>query len=67
VVQRVIDQVDGLLALDVEQSPFYSPATRDGDRAFAQATSWLIEQEINPALQRYRDFLADEYMPRARS
>ena len=67
VVQRVIDQVDGLLALDVEQSPFYSPATRDGDRAFAQATAWLIEQEINPALQRYRDFLADEYMPRARS
>lgn len=26
VVQRVIDQVDGLLALDVEDSPFYSPA-----------------------------------------
>jgi uncharacterized protein (DUF885 family) len=66
VVQRVIDQVDGLLALDVEQSPFYSPAIRDEDRAFAQATSWLIEEEINPALQRYRDFLANEYMPSAR-
>ena len=38
VVRRVIDQVDGLLALDIEQSPFYSPATRDSDESFA--ISW---------------------------
>ena len=31
VVQRVVDQVDGLLALETEQSPFYSPAPRDDD------------------------------------
>ncbi len=66
VVQRVIDQVDGLLALAVEESPFYSPATRDDDPAFADRTRALVTNEINPALQRYRDFLADTYMKGAR-
>ena len=66
VVQRVIDQVDGLLALDVEQSPFFSPAARDGDAAFATATRSLVEDEINPALRRYRDFLAGAYLAGAR-
>jgi uncharacterized protein (DUF885 family) len=67
VVQRVIDQLDGLLALEVEQSPFYSPAARDGDPAFAEATFNLVSDEINPALQRYRDFLAGPYLEQART
>jgi len=67
VVQRVIDQVDGLLALEIEQSPFYSPASRDGDPAFAEATFKLVEEQIYPALQRYRDFLAYDYMEQARN
>ena len=66
VVQRVIDQVDGLLALDVEASPFYSPASRDNDAAFADATSELVATQINPALQRYRNFLANSYIDAAR-
>jgi len=66
VVQRVIDQVDGVLALDIEQSPFYSPATRDEDEAFVSATRALVADQINPALQRYRDYLADTYMDAAR-
>ncbi len=67
VVQRVIDQVDGLLALELEQSPFYSPATRDEDEAFATATHAIVTDQIYPALQRYRDYLAGPYMERARS
>jgi len=67
VVQRVIDQIDGLLALDIEQSPFYSPATRDDDEAFATATHTIVADRIYPALQRYRDYLADAYMENARS
>lgn len=67
VVQRVIDQVDGLLALEVEQSPFYSPATRDNDEAFALATRAIVEEQIHPALQRYRDFLSGPYISNARS
>ena len=67
VVGRVIDQVDGLLALDVEQSPFYSPAARDGDDAFANATRALVVEQINPALKRYRDYLASTYHDAART
>jgi uncharacterized protein (DUF885 family) len=66
VVQRVIDQVDGLLALEVEQSPYYSPATRDDDEAFAAATRDIVANQIYPALQRYRDYLAGPYMEGAR-
>jgi len=67
VVQRVIDQVDGLLALELEQSPFYSPATRDENEAFAIATHTIVTDQIYPALQRYRDYLAGPYMESARS
>ena len=66
VVQRVIDQVDGLLALEAEQSPFYSPAARDDDEAFAAATRTIVEDQIVPALRRYREFLAGPYMEEAR-
>jgi len=66
VVKRVIDQVDGLLNLDVAASPFYSPAARDEDAEFASATSTLVADEIVPALTRYRDFLADTYLDAAR-
>jgi len=66
VVQRVVDQVDGLLALETEQSPFYSPAARDDDEAFAASTRVIVEEQIVPALRRYREFLAGPYMERAR-
>jgi len=62
VVRRVIDQVDGLLALGVEQSPFYSPAASDNDEEFAARTKELVENQIYPALQSYRDYLADTYL-----
>ncbi len=66
VVALVLDQMDGLLAIETEQSPFYSPAVRDTDPEFAAATKALVVDHIQPALQRYRDFLADEYMAQAR-
>ena len=67
VVQRVVDQVDGLLSLGTEDSPFYSPALRDSDEEFAAATRAIVVAQIVPALQRYRDFLAGSYMEQARS
>jgi len=67
VVQRVVDQFDGLLALDTEQSPFYSPAARDDDAEFAAATKQIIEEQIAPALSRYREYLAGPYMEQARA
>ncbi len=67
VVQRVVDQLDGLLALETEQSPFYSPAARDGDAVFAAATRTIVDEQITPALRRYREFLAGPYLERARA
>lgn len=67
VVQRVIDQVDGLLELEVEASPFYSPAVQAEDAGFAADMLGIVTLQINPALQRYRDYLARDYIQAARS
>ena len=66
VVRRVIAQIDGLMALDTEQSPFYAPATHDDDDAFAAATRDIVTGQIVPALQRYHNFLTDTYLENAR-
>jgi uncharacterized protein (DUF885 family) len=66
VVQRVVDQVDGLLGLQTEESPFYSPASRDDNEAFASATRAIVEDQILPALHRYREFLAGHYLEQHR-
>jgi uncharacterized protein (DUF885 family) len=66
VAGRVIAQLDGLLALDVEESPFYSPAKRAGDAAFADELRDIVASRIQPGLQRFRDYLQEEYVPVAR-
>jgi uncharacterized protein (DUF885 family) len=66
VVQRVIDQVDGVLGLPIEESPFNSPGTRSEDEVFASAMQALVEESINPAMQRFRDYLENEYLAAAR-
>lgn len=67
VVRRVIEQIDGLLELPLEQSPFFSMAIRDTDPDFVIETTALVSDEIIPALSRYREFLANDYLPRARA
>ena len=66
VVRRVIAQLDGLLALNTDNSPLYSPAVRAEDEEFAAVMRELLERKIFPALHRYRDFLNDSYLPGAR-
>jgi uncharacterized protein (DUF885 family) len=66
VTRRVVDQVDGLVALPLERSPFYSMAARADDEAFGAALAELVENRINPALVRYRDYLRETYMAAAR-
>ena len=67
VVKRVIQQLDGMLAAPIEESPFFSPAKRDEDAAFKKQYRAVVEQKINPAIQKYRDFLEKEYLPKART
>jgi uncharacterized protein (DUF885 family) len=67
IVRNVIRQVEGILATPVRQSPFYSPALRDPSPAFGRELARTITEELNPAIDRYRDFLASEYLRRART
>lgn len=66
-VERVIGAADRLLSGGTAQSPFYSPASRDSAPAFRQAFGALVADEITPAVRRYRDYLATEYRPAART
>jgi uncharacterized protein (DUF885 family) len=67
VVRLVIAQLDALVAMPIEESPFASPAERDGDPAFRERFTALVREEIVPALRRHRDFLRGEYLPAARA
>jgi uncharacterized protein (DUF885 family) len=66
IVKLVIDQLNTLLQNAIEESPFMSPALRDGDTLFIANWQQLIEQKLNPAIGVYRDFLKTEYLPVAR-
>jgi uncharacterized protein (DUF885 family) len=66
VVQRVVDQLNGLVDIDPVESPYSSPAQRDGEATFGETFTALVGERILPALVRYRDFLVDEYLPQAR-
>jgi uncharacterized protein (DUF885 family) len=63
----VVAQLDGLLAMPIEESPFWSPAARDGDPVFREQFTVLVRDRIHPALRRHRDFLRDEYLAAART
>ena len=66
-VERVIAQIDGLLATAAEKSPFITPiAANSNDPAFTRAMADIVGTSITPALQRYRSFL-DEYRGVART
>lgn len=60
-VAAVTRQTDALIATPTEESPFYDPAVRSDDAGFADRYRQVLEDEVRPALKRYRDFLADEY------
>jgi uncharacterized protein (DUF885 family) len=66
-VRRVIAQLDGVLSMSPAESPFASPARRDNDGGFSAAFVELVGKGIHPAIQRYRDFLQNEYLPKART
>jgi uncharacterized protein (DUF885 family) len=65
-VKQVIEQLDRLTADKPESSPYFGPAASDPDPAFRAKWTELVAKELVPALTKYRDFLRDEYLPRAR-
>lgn len=66
-VEAVIGQLDALLAVAPAQTPYYDPATRDDDAAFAEQLQSIIADEIQPATRRLRDYLAEDYLSAART
>jgi uncharacterized protein (DUF885 family) len=64
-VDLFIRQLDDLLALPPDRSPFWQPAARDPELA-AEWTA-LLRDEVYPAIRRERAFLHGEYRGRARA
>ncbi len=65
--QSVINQLDSLLAGKVEDSPYLEPVERTKSPEFASPWTAAIRESVWPGLTRYRDFLRDEYLKKART
>jgi uncharacterized protein (DUF885 family) len=72
-ITNVIGQLDTQLAAAPEQSPYYGPVENfpegvpETERArLRQAHLEIIRDGIYPALRQLRDFLENDYLPRAR-
>ena len=65
-VELVISQLDELLAIALDKSPFYDPAQRDKTPEFEKAWRALLTDRITPAIHRYQAFLKSEYLSKAR-
>jgi len=66
-VEIALSEIDTLLATLTERSPLYDPARRDSTPGFGAGLAQVIDREIVPAMRAYRDFLAAEYLGRART
>ena len=73
VMANVVEQLDNLLAQGIEGSTFYKPVLKFPDRLPAAerqrltaAYAAFIRERLDPAHQRLRDFIRDQYLPRAR-
>jgi uncharacterized protein (DUF885 family) len=69
--EKTVEQLDAMLATPIAQDPFLN-ARVPGSFDEAQTAAWkenlaaVIEATIRPALQRYRDTIANEVLPVAR-
>jgi uncharacterized protein (DUF885 family) len=66
-VKATLGQLDELLAGPPEKSAFMGVAERAATPAFATEWSEVIKGTVWPAFGRYRAYLHDEYLPRART
>ncbi|WP_419418587.1 DUF885 domain-containing protein [Legionella sp. D16C41] len=66
-VRRVLTQLKIMLTKSPEDSPFFDFAKRDGDKAFKIQVAQIIETIINPALNKYIQYLEQSYLPKTRT
>ncbi|HYU32027.1 MAG TPA: DUF885 domain-containing protein [Thermoanaerobaculia bacterium] len=65
--ELVLEQLDELAAMPRDQLPFLSPGQRTGDAEFLKRWQTLVTEQIRPAIERYRTYLRNEYLPAART
>ena len=67
-VQRVLDQLDAYLAIDVSDDPIVNRSAPDwpGQNAWREELTTIMRDSIRPALADYRTLIANDIAPRAR-
>jgi len=65
--QAVLEQVDDILRMPTDSSPLSGLAARDSAPGFRDSVAAIVEHRVVPAVRRYREFLAKEYVPHARA
>ena len=66
-VEALLQQLDDILKLPPAESPFAGMAARDSAPGFRDSVVAVVGGAILPAVKRYRDYVATEYLPRART
>lgn len=66
-VKSTIEQLDNIVDGPASKTGYLELAERDKTPAFAAEWTRVIESSVLPALQRYRNFLRDAYLPHART
>ena len=65
--EAVLEQLDAILRMAPEESPFLAMASADSYHGFRDSVVALVGNAILPAVRRYREYLASDYIPHARS
>ncbi len=67
VAGNVLRQIDATLAAAPAESPFFAPLRRQGGAPAGMDDAYrdMIERRILPGYRAWRDFLANDYLPRA--
>ena len=66
--EKTVEQLDSMLAAPADQSPFAMARTPQGvdEASWKERLAALVDAEVGPALQSYRDFIADNVVPAGR-
>lgn len=67
VVIRVISEIDALLALPAERSPFFTAGRAANNPDFDSRWRATIQGSVLPAVRRFKSFLQADYLPKART
>ena len=65
--EAVLEQLDAILKMPAGESPFVVMTARDSFPGFRDSVVALVGNAILPAVRRYRDYLASDYIPHART